>query len=48
MAGIQFDGIPGLDGLFKDDKPVSNPFHGLQTKTKQLKYFGYNFGLVVS
>ena len=47
-AGIQFDGIPGLDSHFKDDKPVSNPFHGLQAKTKQLKYFRDNFGVVVS
>ena len=47
-AGISLDSIPGLEQLFTDDHPISNPFQHVSTKHKQEAYFKVNFGLVVS
>lgn len=47
-AGILLDSIPGLQQLFKDDHPISNPLQHVSTKHKQASYFKVNFGLVVS
>jgi hypothetical protein len=47
-AGIAFDAIPGLEDLFAEDHPISNPFEHVSTKHKQAAYFKEQFGLVVS
>lgn len=47
-AGVQFDTIPGLQGLFEANNPVSNPFEHVSTKYKQISFFKEEFGLIVS
>ena len=47
-AGINFDAIPGLNDLFAEENPISNPFQHVSTKHKQNAYFKEHFGLIVS
>lgn len=47
-AGIAFEAVPGLNELFAEDNPISNPFSHVATKHKQGNYFKQVFGLVVS
>ena len=47
-AGINFNAIPGLNDLFAEENPISNPFQHVSTKYKQNAYFKEHFGLVVS
>ena len=47
-AGIDFEAVPGLSELFKEENPISNPFKHVSTKYQQDAYFEEHFGLVVS
>lgn len=47
-AGINFDAVPGLNDLFTEENPISNPFEHVSTKYRQNAYFKEHFGLVVS
>lgn len=38
-AGINFDAVPGLNDLFTEENPISNPFEHVSTKYKQNAYF---------
>ena len=47
-SGLNFDAVPGLNEIFEDNNPISNPFEHVSTQHKQNAYFKSNFGLVVS
>lgn len=47
-AGINFNAVSGLNELFAEENPISNPFEHVSTKYKQNDYFRKEFGLVVS
>ena len=47
-AGIYIDTIPGLNDLFEQDNPISNPFKGIDKEPLQYKYYKEEFSLVVS
>ena len=47
-AGIDFAAVPGLNELFEEENPLSNPFEHVSTKYQQNAYFQEHFGLVVS
>ncbi len=47
-AGINLGAVPGLNELFEEENPISNPFEHVSTKYKQNAYFEEHFGLVVS
>ena len=35
QSNVDFESIPGLSDVFKDDNAATNPFHNLETETKQ-------------
>ncbi len=47
-AGININTVPGLNDLFEQDNPISNPFKGIDKEPLQYKYYKDNFNLVVS
>ena len=47
-AGIDFNAVPGLPELFKEDSLARNPFSGLLNEHQQNNYFKDHFNLVVS
>lgn len=46
-AGIDFNAVPGLPGLFKEDILAMNPFSGIRKENEQHKYYKDNLGLLV-
>jgi hypothetical protein len=47
-SGIDFEAVPGLNELFEEEIPISNPFEHVSTKYQQNAYYEEHFGLVVS
>ena len=47
QSNVDFESIPGLSDVFKEDNAATNPFHNLETETKQEKYYTENFHLKV-
>lgn len=47
-AGIDFGAVPGLNHMFEEENPLSNPFEHVSTKYQQNAYFPEHFGPVVS
>ena len=42
-SDVDFESIPGLSDIFKEDNAATNPFHNLETQTEQEKYYKENF-----
>ena len=47
QSSVDFESIPGLSDVFKEDNAATNPFHSLETETEQEKYYKENFHLKV-
>ena len=47
-AGIDVETVLGLQDLFDENNPISNPFNGIDKETLQYKYYKEKFNLVVS
>lgn len=47
QSDVDFESIPGLSDVFKEDNAATNPFHNLETETEQEKYYKENFHLKV-